>query len=236
MTEAEWLRCADPEAMLKEFAGRLGARKLRLFACACCRRIGHLIRDPSCRQAVAMAEAFAEGLLSDAELEAVRATAHQHKPLFVDANWAAAWCTDFDAEQAAAEASFRAALSVADVGSEAAKSRARAAVCSGAPEADRQAAWAHYEQVVADVGHEEARAQADLLREIAGNPFQNVEWPQLPLTVVEMADALFAGADCAFALHDALLEAGQAELAEHFADPARHHPRGCWVLDGILRK
>ena len=237
MTEADWLSCADPEALLKHCAGRLDARQYRLFACACCRRVWRLIRDPSCRQAVEAAEAFVDGLLTEAELEEFLKTAHQKKPLFADANWAACWCADLDAEEAATEAAYRAAMSVADAGSEAAKSRARAAVCSGAPEADKQAAWENYEQVVANLGNDEARAQADLLRDIVGNPFRKVDWSTpLPLTVVDLAEALYAGDDCAFALHDALLEAGRADLAEHFADPSRPHPKGCWVLDGILGK
>jgi hypothetical protein len=35
-------------------------------------------------------------------------------------------------------------------------------------------------------------------------------------------------------LHDALLEAGHAELAEAFREPM--HPKGCWALDLILGK
>jgi hypothetical protein len=35
----------------------------------------------------------------------------------------------------------------------------------------------------------------------------------------------YDGQDCAFALHDALLEAGHAELAEHFRE-GKSHPKG----------
>ena len=44
---------------------------------------------------------------------------------------------------------------------------------------------------------------------------------------------LYDGQDRAFALHDALLEAGHAELAEHFRQET-WHPKGCWVVDLIL--
>jgi hypothetical protein len=52
---------------------------------------------------------------------------------------------------------------------------------------------------------------------------------------VQLADSLYEGQDCAFALHDALLEAGHAELAEHFREE-KAHPKGCWVVDMILGK
>jgi hypothetical protein len=34
-------------------------------------------------------------------------------------------------------------------------------------------------------------------------------------------------------LHDALLDAGLAELAEHFAAGEEGHPKGCWALDAL---
>lgn len=56
-----------------------------------------------------------------------------------------------------------------------------------------------------------------------------------PTAVVRLAEAVYNGADATFALHDALLEAGHPDLAEHFQKEA-WHPKGCWVLDLILGK
>jgi hypothetical protein len=58
--------------------------------------------------------------------------------------------------------------------------------------------------------------------------------PSWSSTVVQLAESLYNGQHCSFALHDALLEAGHAELAEHFKE--KEHPKGCWAIDLILGK
>ena len=74
MTESEWLTCEDPVAMLRYLTDRPqqvasghrrnphhpGDRKLRLFACACCRYEWGLMK-PVCRTAIATAEELADG-------------------------------------------------------------------------------------------------------------------------------------------------------------------------------
>jgi hypothetical protein len=104
----------------------------------------------------------------------------------------------------------------------------------------------------------EDRVQADLLRHIVGNPFRPPAAVHCPSHVLQLAEAQYAGNDCLFALHDALLDSGHVELAEHL-DPNptpkprpasamdifsrtemhcedKHHPKGCWALDLILAK
>jgi hypothetical protein len=83
-------------------------------------------------------------------------------------------------------------------------------------------------------GIEEA-IQCGLLRHIFGNPFRPYPAPaSWPSTIVQLAVALYNGQDCSFALHDALLEAGHGELAEHFKE--KDHPKGCWAVDLLLGK
>src|SRR5262245_36454389 len=62
MNQNEWLASDDPRAMLDHLEEHATDRKLRLFAVACCRRFwSHLARDEVSRQAVEVAEQFAEG-------------------------------------------------------------------------------------------------------------------------------------------------------------------------------
>ena len=70
MTEAQRLACTRPIEMLAHLRGRCTDRKLRLFACACCRQIWHLLTDAISQRAVEVAERHADGEASDQELEA----------------------------------------------------------------------------------------------------------------------------------------------------------------------
>jgi hypothetical protein len=71
MTESEWLTSSDPDAMLAclRDSGRTSDRKLRLFACACCRRIATHFEDGRSLRLVEVSELFADGAASSAELE-----------------------------------------------------------------------------------------------------------------------------------------------------------------------
>ncbi len=69
MTKAEWDRCTNPAPMLDFLRGKVADRKLRLFACACCRHIWPLLGDERFRRAVEVAERFADGLASREEAE-----------------------------------------------------------------------------------------------------------------------------------------------------------------------
>jgi hypothetical protein len=69
MSEADWLSCDEPWRMLRALNPPLGSRKLRLYQVACCRRIWDRLTDPNSREAVEVAEAFADGQATMAELK-----------------------------------------------------------------------------------------------------------------------------------------------------------------------
>src|SRR5437762_12399106 len=66
MHEQEWLAGTDLARMLRSVEGQ--PRRLRLFACACCRSIWPLMKDYRSRHAIEVAEQFADGHISDEEL------------------------------------------------------------------------------------------------------------------------------------------------------------------------
>jgi hypothetical protein len=67
VTERDWLNSKDSQEMLNfvEDIGHWSERKLRLFGCACCRRVWHLLTDSKWRKAVEVVEKYADGLIAE---------------------------------------------------------------------------------------------------------------------------------------------------------------------------
>jgi hypothetical protein len=88
---------------------------------------------------------------------------------------------------------------------------------------------------------EEESIQADILRDIIGNPFRSISldprW--LTSTVVEIAQAIYRerAFDKMPILADALMDAGcdSEDILNHCRSD-RPHVRGCWVVDLLLGK
>jgi hypothetical protein len=203
-----WDAEQDPERLM-EWRMNDGAppwRKVTLYACACCRRIWVHLTRPASRAAVEMAERFADGLASSAELRAAREEANRDYELGEWAVLAAASCADDQNGDFYDHAMHCAAIVVDDR--------------SDGPE---------------------AAAQADLIRDIFGNPFRpvtvNPAWRTA--NVSALAQAIYD--DRAFdrlpILADALEDAGcdNADILNHCRQPGEH-VRGCWVVDWILGK
>jgi hypothetical protein len=80
MTETEWLACADPKRMLDALRPYSSERKMRLFLCACARRLWPLLTIEEVRSGVEVAEQYADGRAAVGELDAARIRAR-------DAHW-----------------------------------------------------------------------------------------------------------------------------------------------------
>src|SRR5271165_5672482 len=83
MPEAEWLACTTPRAMLAFLRGRVSDRKLRLFACACCRAVWSMVRNRDKEDAVETAERCADDLAGASQLKAAAGRAWESgKPFY----------------------------------------------------------------------------------------------------------------------------------------------------------
>jgi hypothetical protein len=243
MIEAEWLACSDPKPMLALVRGKVSERKLRLFAVACCRNIWELLRDKRCRQAVDIAERFADGLATLEELSAAHADCERawqqctrvNASGFLDVGYLAAQCAKNVAYDPQAVIKTKGAgrppkgkelepVLPRDVYPGYAADSAASA--RGAEQGARQEALVQKEKVL----------QARLVRDICGNSFQpysgSTRWPA---NVLRLAKAHYADSNSTTALGKALADAGRAELSEHFTEQPSH-PKGCWVVDLILGK
>ncbi len=234
MTESEWLVCTHANAMLCFLDERRqgSPRKFRLFACACARRLGPLLRDERSRRAIDVAEQYADRQvskqdLSDAE-QAARAAAEAMEK--ASAPEPVVW-----AARAAAALTFRI------TGPLIARNLEPACGLAAAIDTAYQAAQA---SPAGPQRKAAERAHADLLREIIGNPFQPVPQGSRSLLrnrrcVARIARRLYderCFEDLPL-LADALEDAGcpEAGLLAHFREPGSH-VRGCWALDWVLDK
>jgi hypothetical protein len=249
MTEAEWRSCTDPQEMLQFLreSERASDRKLRLFACACCRRISGLFPDHSYASAVETVEQFADGVAGIEELNAVDAAMLAAR----DEVGAAALLAELGdappATFAVSSAVARAVLALTWIPDDRGYLRG---ACLGATEA---AGWAISARCPDELEDDtaEKEAQCGVLRDLF-NPFRTapaidpawLTWNDSAVT--RMATAIYEkrslpegtlDAQGLAVLADALEEAGCADEAilSHCRGPGPH-VRGCWVLDGLLGK
>jgi hypothetical protein len=229
MTEAEWLACTDPEAMLEFLRGRSSERKLRLFAAACCRRIWHLLDEEEYRAALEVAERFVEGQASLSDLSAAYDEVYEMHEVVADSDVVETYVAEAVVDACSPEFEpFHATNVIADVSD---------AVATAAS-TDTQAKRARTA---------ERRAQAHLVRDLFGNLCRPVPidraWRTAGIRALARAAyeertlpaGTLDGARLAV-LGDALEEAGAAgTLLDHLRGPGVH-VRGCWVLDLVLAR
>ncbi|WP_227254493.1 hypothetical protein [Frigoriglobus tundricola] len=199
--------------MLNYLWSATSERKLRLYGCAACRRIWELM-DAASRGAVVASEQFADGLISEEQLDLRSAAAEEtYEDAVIDNDDLKAHVT----HAASYSSSPSLALHVL--------AEALDAILPAAPGG----------------ATEECAAQADLLRDIFGNPFRpiaiNPAW--LTSDVLALARGIYdeRAFDRMPILADALQDAGcdNIDVLNHCRGDGLH-VRGCWVVDMVLGK
>jgi hypothetical protein len=231
MNEQQWEDADDPIEMLLVPPPGLPAtdRKIRLFCCACCRRIWHLLADES-RKAVEVGEQFTDGLTDSECLE--DALREADRPMLAMRR---------DLRKARGEPPLPKALS--------------AAILARLP-CWPTSTYARVVGVCVDPIYRMAdpcsmSGLCDLMHDIFGNPFRPVTLAPAVLTwndatVVRLAQAAYqerhmpAGTldnGRLAVLSDALEEAGcmDQDILGHLRGPGPH-VRGCWPVDLLLGK
>jgi hypothetical protein len=221
MTEEAWLDDnSHPQRMVFHLSNcgfarsKVGRRKLRLFACACCRVIWDVIPHEDLRKAVLVAERFSDGHASKEELSTARAKVEDMQGVhgsFGDGP-AAVWVAITMCVEAANPRPFAAAFMM---------------TATGEPLAGKMPAR-----------QAEARL-SDLLRDVFGNPFRpitlNPSW--LTSTVLTLARQMYDSRDFSPMpiLADALQDAGcdNEDILNHCRQPGEH-VRGCWCVDHLI--
>ena len=88
MTKQQWIDSTDPVRMLLFLQRKASNRKLRLFGCACCRRIWELLPDQSNRDLVAGVEDDPNGTLADLEAAIVASSRREYELSRDEGYWA----------------------------------------------------------------------------------------------------------------------------------------------------
>jgi hypothetical protein len=241
MTENEWLTGNDLRAMLSHVRSganltrsKPGRRKMRLFACGCCRHVWDMLPDDKVKKVLAVCEQYADGEADDKAREAA----------LLDANRSfAKLAGKIEYGEKASAFSFEAARAVwaaLDKDGRQAVEFTLEYTVKAAQAAGRKVTERGQKGKVAEAAADALRIrQAALLRELFGNPFHPVTFPAAwkSANVLQLAGSIYKeqAFDRMPVLGDALEETGctESSVLEHCRDAGPHF-LGCWVLDGIL--
>lgn len=225
IAEAEWLSCKNPTLIWDYLYKKKGnIRKLQLAACACCRRIWHLLPEKY-RHLVELSEQAADGLVTEEQLD--EAWKHEEDEL---------WVWNPEAKAVIAATGVMAGIR-AEYAFESAQGHAAVAATG------QHCAYDELDPTIPAVAAE-LEALTKLLRCIVGNPFRAVTlhptWFAWNAgTIPKLAQAIYdeSAFDRMPMLADALEEAGcsDPDILNHCRYPGTH-VRGCWVVDLILGK
>ena len=224
MTEAEWRTSAALEPMRVALSANpdVTDRKVRLFLCACCRRVWHLLDEPG-RAAIEVAERYADGRATNWARQAARRRLSEWNPVGRPLALT-------DARQAALDATERRARRRV-------YSRSAAAAVANLARANGDGDLGIYAESL----RAEEAAQADLLRCIFGPNLGPARRSAPPASAAAraLAEAIHCRRDfyALPVLADALEEAGcdDAAVLDHCRGAGPHAP-GCHAVDWVLGK
>jgi hypothetical protein len=221
MNEEEWLTSGAPEALLAACWKPASDRKKRLFGVACCRRVEHLLPDVRFKNAVRIAERFADGTSPPEALANAYRAAYALLPQYTRELYT----------RGTSEPDYRygGTASCCNVSHESADTA--------------QHTWWDAAQTLHETGtkwHDELAAIARLIRDVFENPFRPVSFDPAwrTGTTVSLARGMYDSREFGAMpiLADALQDAGCEEEAilMHCRDANQPHVRGCWVYDLVL--
>ncbi len=225
MTEDEWFACADPELVLRQVEEQTSERKLRLMACAFCRRIWHLLPDDISRGTIELCECVVDGLADDQPLWA--------RGGFHDPDGGMSYPGDTVEFEGYVAARFLANCMELIFDPHSAPEIAAGGACRHARRASRLSGI---------LETEESLRQCVIIRDIVGNPFRPPVFEPIwrSETVAQLADQIYLARDFSAMpiLADALQDAGcdNDDILNHCRDEKQVHVRGCWVVDLVLGK
>jgi hypothetical protein len=263
MTEAEWLACSDSAPMLafirrgaavlvdelptqserdavRRFLQESLTRKLRLFACWCCRRIWKELVDKRSRKAVEMTEHFVDGLATEAQLLAAHEEAFQARQEMSHTAVASCRLVNFHEEafQAKQEMSTIRGNHIRYIAAHMAHG------VSGYETVDVTAESAEVLVRIGTLGtlRRAQTEQAQALHCVLGNLFRPVApdpgWRTSDVTLLAQGIYDEHAFERMSILADALQDAGcdNTDILSHCRDTSTPHTRGCWVVDLVLGK
>lgn len=251
MTEEKWLASSDPIVMIDEMDGRVSTRKLRLFAVACCRRIWEVLDDNS-KNAICVAEKYADGLASIGELRSVLVAILQRTGggEVTNCGLRAVHASLYDpllseyylSQRGIMNSGVMAPYAESAIDSPWAFSKYPSIHVAYAKAA--LAASVRGEAARLSAVQEEYEEQCLILHDIVGNPFHAISITPSWLThdggvVVRLANDLYqqrAGSKYKM-LAEALTRAGcdSGDILAHCSSEKPHF-RGCWLIDRLLGK
>jgi hypothetical protein len=220
MTEAQWLASNAPEQMLDFLGSRASARRLRHFLIACARSVLPARADRDMREALAVAERYADGIGSERDLARARASLKTRHAERVR-RWPKLY-TDHIRSVPAWHAT-------------------RAQIVRWAGQGSACCAWSTSRTLFAGsqamaYPAKELAKQADFMRDIFGNPFvartMDAVWRSTAVVAIAEGVCTDRVFDRLPILADALEDAGctDADILAHCRGGGEH-VRGCWVVD-----